>query len=109
MVGGDSHCSTRVYQYQVLGLAYGPQECRAAFGESGAASSRPRIPGGGMPVRVLGTGIPAYCGGCPRCGAFPSVSPTSGGFVVAATFVVAWARRDFGAGLRQSPSEAAPL
>src|SRR5258705_4470394 len=31
-----------------------------------------------MPVQVPGTGIPAYCGGCPRCGSFPSASLRAG-------------------------------
>src|SRR5258705_2396865 len=30
----ESHCSTRVYQYLVPRLAYGPQECGVAFGKS---------------------------------------------------------------------------
>src|SRR5258705_2661923 len=63
-VGGDSHCSTRVYQYRVLGLAYGPQECADANWRRPTLQTRPGIPGAGMPIPVLRTGIPAYCGGC---------------------------------------------
>ena len=73
---GDSHRSTRVDQYQVLGLAYGPQECTDADWRRPTLQKRPGIPGAGMPVQVLGTGLPAYCGGCPRCRSFASLRTT---------------------------------
>src|SRR5258705_2458188 len=39
------HCSTRVYQYQVLGLAYGPQECADATGGDRLSKSGPAFLG----------------------------------------------------------------
>src|SRR5258705_7646221 len=71
------HCSTRVDQYQVLGLAYGPQECTDADWRRPTLQTRPGIPGAGMPILVPGTGIPAYCGGCPRCGSFAALRTTT--------------------------------
>src|SRR5258705_6778139 len=63
-----------VYEYLVLRPTFTSQRMRRAVGESVAASQRPCIPGGRMPVQVPGTGIPAYWSGCPRCGSFPSAS-----------------------------------
>src|SRR5258705_869742 len=59
----DSQRSTRVHQYAVPGLAYRPQECTDANWRRPTLQTRPGIPGGRMPVRVPGTGIPAYCSG----------------------------------------------
>src|SRR5258705_12557768 len=70
-------------QYQVLvdqdavpGLAYRPQEGADANWRRPTLQTRPGIPGGSMPIQVPGTGIPAYCSGCPRCRSFAALRTT---------------------------------
>src|SRR5258705_5518910 len=61
------HCSTRVYQYQVLGLAYGPQECTDATGGDRLANSPPHSSGRECRSQYQVLVLPAYCSG-PRRG-----------------------------------------